>query len=116
MSTIVRSWTGRRAAARSRGDDVRAPLSARAVRVRNAYLRRAASELGLPIPGDDDLSALGNDVTLARAVESWRIAHGQHGAAAASEPLGRRSRFFARAVLMSAVALLSLALSFGQVQ
>ena len=62
MSTIVRSREphGRRA-----------PLTARAVRVRNFYVRAIARKRGLRAPADAELAGLQADATLSAAVGWW---------------------------------------------
>ncbi|MBR9989418.1 MAG: hypothetical protein KFH98_06650 [Gemmatimonadetes bacterium] len=109
MSTIDR---GRRARSSRTAPDggLRA---ARAVRVRNACVRHAAERLGLPIPGDEELRALADDVSLRDAVEWWsaRAEGVVHEARSTS-----RGRLALRTGLITAVTVLGLAFSYGRAQ
>ena len=71
MSTIVRSREPR---GRS------TPLTARAVRVRNYYVRAIARKRGLREPADADLSRLNTDATLSAAVGWWEQVQREEGA------------------------------------
>jgi hypothetical protein len=71
MSTIVRSREPRGST----------PLTARAVRVRNYYVRAIARKRGLREPADAELSQLLPDVTLSAAVGWWEHVQRAEGAA-----------------------------------
>jgi hypothetical protein len=88
-------------------------LTARAVRVRNACLRHAATRLGMRVPEDAELTALGPDATLTQAVQ-WLQQEGP--APVTSEVVRTAPPFFLRAGCAAVVTLLGLALSFGRVQ
>lgn len=101
MSTTGRSRRGSR------------PLTPRAVRVRNACVRRAAETLGLDVPGAGELSALADDTSLRDAVEWWQARAGS--AVAQTARVGGR-RLMLRAAVATAVTLLGLAFSYRPVQ
>ena len=71
MSTIVRSREPR---------GRRTPLTARAVRVRNFYVRAIAKKRGLREPAETELSQLLPDVTLSAAVGWWEQVQRAEGA------------------------------------
>lgn len=109
MSTIVRSSPdsrGGRAARESQG-----ALTARALRVRNACLRRAAVRLGLRIPDDAELRALPADVTMTEAIRRWKAVQQDAEFAAPAGP-----GLLLRTAFVTAVTLLALALSYGRAQ
>jgi hypothetical protein len=86
------------------------PLTARAVRVRNACLRHAAVRLGLRIPDDAELTALRPDASLTEAVQ-WL------GSAQPTPDISivgpSRPRLLLRAGFAATVMLLALVLSYG---
>lgn len=81
--------------------------------MRNACVRHAAERLGLPVPGDDELRALADDVSLRDAIEWWKAS--APGAVAAT-PVPRPRRLVLKTGLITAATLLGLALSYGQAQ
>jgi hypothetical protein len=88
------------------------PLTPRGIRVRNACVQHAASQLGLDVPGSEELRALPDDAGLREAVEWWQ--RKTPGVVAA--PVQRRSQVLLRVAVVSAVTLLGLALSYRPVQ
>jgi hypothetical protein len=126
MSTIVRSSSesrGGRAddALREAGDrradpgsrESRRPLSGRALRVRNACVCRAAVQLGLAMPADADLLDIPGDASLGEAVDWWRAR-----APGTVEVVGSAARvsLVMRTVVVMAVTLVGLVVSYGRVQ
>ncbi|HEX2168498.1 MAG TPA: hypothetical protein VHG09_14785 [Longimicrobiales bacterium] len=107
MSTIVRSRADRASAG-----SAREPLTARAVRVRNACLRDAAARLGMPVPEDAELNALSAHASLADTIERWR---GVHGAGGTAVGVRARPRFLQRTAWAAVITLLGLAFSYGPV-
>jgi hypothetical protein len=95
MSTIVRSRE-------PRGHGT--ALTARAVRVRNFYVRAIAKKRGLREPADAELSELLPDVTLSAAVGWWEQVQRAEGAVMQdwpAEPIGTEWR----ALIVRAVAI-----------
>ena len=108
MSTIDRA-----SRARVRTSRGRESFAARALRMRNACVRHAAARLGLALPTDEDLRALGGDVGLRGAVEWWQD-NAPGAVAEKADP--RRGRLVLKAGLAMAVTVLGLALSYGRAQ
>ncbi|HSK19196.1 MAG TPA: hypothetical protein VK912_08650 [Longimicrobiales bacterium] len=81
--------------------------------MRNACVRHAAERLGLALPGDEELRALADDVSLRDAVEWWKA--NAPGAVAETTP-PRPGRVVLKAGFAMAVTVLGLALSYGRAQ
>lgn len=106
MSTTVRSSPELRAAG-----PTRQPLTARAARVRNAFIQHAASRLGVAVPDDATLAALPADASLPDVIGRWRKSQERDDAVVARHP-----GLLLRAGVATAVTLLALAFSYGRLQ
>ena len=110
MSTIVRSREPR-----GRGT----PLTGRAVRVRNFYVRAIARKRGLREPADAELSSLLPDVTLSAAVLWWEEVQREEGASphgGYGDPLATaRSHMMLKALAISAMIIFALLAFPGEI-
>jgi hypothetical protein len=111
MSTIVRSSSNSRTGRGARQSQQ--PLTARALRVRNACVCHAAARLGLRAPTDAELRELPGDARLGEAVEWWRAR--APGAVDIAES-GTGVSLGLKTTLIMAITLFGLVFTCGQAQ
>lgn len=88
-------------------------LGPRAIRMRNACVRHVAKELGLPVPGVEELRPLAHDTSLTDAVAWWQ-AKARGALAGPPRPPGRP--LLQRVAVVTVITLLGLALSYSPVE